>query len=64
MLGLTHLVFPFVEDHKFYCEHWYTSMFFDKIREFGACWLESGVVSDPEDIFHLHHTEVAKRLST
>ncbi|HLY57687.1 MAG TPA: hypothetical protein VKS60_19135, partial [Stellaceae bacterium] len=24
MIGLSHRVFPYVEDHKFYCEHWYT----------------------------------------
>ena len=27
MLGLCHLVFPYVEDHKFYCEHWFTTRF-------------------------------------
>ena len=25
MLGLCRVVFPYVEDHKFYCEHWFTS---------------------------------------
>ena len=24
MLGLCRVVFPYVEDHKFYCEHWFT----------------------------------------
>ena len=36
MLGLCRLVFPYVEDHKFYCEHWFTTRFFQRIREFGA----------------------------
>src|SRR5690606_25571133 len=36
MIGLAHRVFPYVEGHKFYCEHWYTNLFFNKIREFGA----------------------------
>src|SRR6516165_5419450 len=36
MIQLAHRVFPYVEGHKFYCEHWYTNLFFNKIREFGA----------------------------
>ena len=36
VLGLCRLVFPYVEDHKFYCEHWFTTRFFQRIREFGA----------------------------
>jgi pyruvate,water dikinase len=58
MLGLCHLVFPFVEDHKFYCEHWFTTLWFDKLREFGALLAKWDVIADPEDMFHLHHTEV------
>ena len=57
MLGLCHLVFPFVEDHKFYCEHWFTTLWFNKLREFGALLARFGVVADAEDFFHLHHTE-------
>ena len=36
MIELAHRVFPYVEGHKFYCEHWYTNLFFNKIREFGG----------------------------
>ena len=45
MLGLCHLVFPFVENHKFYCEHWFTTLFFKKVREFGALLVANGVLS-------------------
>src|SRR6516164_6839555 len=31
MIGLAHRVFPYVEGHKFYCEHWYTNLFFNKV---------------------------------
>jgi pyruvate,water dikinase len=58
MLGLCHLVFPYVEDHKFYCEHWFTTRFFNKVREFGALLARAGVLADSEDVFHLQHTEV------
>jgi pyruvate,water dikinase len=63
MLGLCHQVFPFVEDHKFYCEHWFTTRFFKKIREFGQLVARFGVLADAEDIFQLHHTEVDQLLT-
>jgi pyruvate,water dikinase len=63
MLGLCHVVFPYVEEHKFYCEHWFTTLFFARIREFGALLHRQGVLDDPEDIFQLHHTEIDQALS-
>jgi pyruvate, water dikinase len=63
MLGLCRRVFPYVEDHKFYCEHWFTSQFFARIREFGALLARFGVLAEAEDVFQLHHTEVDQALS-
>jgi pyruvate,water dikinase len=62
MLGLCRLVFPYVEDHKFYCEHWFTTRFYDKIREYGRLLHRQGVLADPEDVFHLQHTEIDQAL--
>jgi pyruvate,water dikinase len=58
MIQLAHRVFPYVEGHKFYCEHWYTNLFFNKIREFGALLAEHGFFSRADDVFHLTHFEV------
>ena len=63
MLGLARLVFPFVEDHKFYCEHWFTTQFFAKIREFGDLLVRQGVLAETEDVFQLHHTEIDQALT-
>jgi pyruvate,water dikinase len=63
MLGLARVVFPYVEDHKFYCEHWFTTRFFGKIREFGGLLARQGVLAEAEDIFQLHHTEVDQALA-
>ena len=63
MLGLCRVVFPYVEDHKFYCEHWFTTRFFQKIREFGTLLARQGVLADADDVFHLHHSEVDLALS-
>jgi phosphohistidine swiveling domain-containing protein len=63
MLGLARVVFPYVEDHKFYCEHWFTTRFFGKIREFGELLAAHGVLAEAEDVFQLHHTEVDQALA-
>jgi pyruvate,water dikinase len=63
MLGLCRLVFPFVEDHKFYCEHWFTTRFFQKVKAFGALLARFGVIAEADDVFQLHHTEIDQALA-
>jgi len=63
MLGLCRLVFPYVEEHKFYCEHWFTTQFFAKIRDFGKLLERFGVLDDAEDVFQLQHYEVDQALA-
>jgi len=58
MITLAHRVFPYVEGHKFYCEHWYTNLFFNKIREFGGLLSQNGFFPDAEDVFQLTHYEL------
>jgi pyruvate,water dikinase len=63
MLGLCRQVFPFIESHKFYCEHWFTTRFFQKIRAFGRLLADRGVLADTDDVFHLRHVEVEDALA-
>ena len=58
MITLAHRVFPYVEGHKFYCEHWYTNLFFNKIREFGALLAAHEFFPNAEDAFQLSHYEL------
>ena len=62
MITLAHRVFPYVEGHKFYCEHWYTNLFFNKIREFGALLAANGFFSGAEDVFQLTHYELEEAI--
>jgi pyruvate, water dikinase len=62
MIQLAHRVFPYVEGHKFYCEHWYTNLFFNKVREFGALLAKQGFFPDAEDAFQLSHYELEAAL--
>ncbi|HET7566901.1 MAG TPA: PEP-utilizing enzyme [Gaiellaceae bacterium] len=63
MLGLCRHVFPHAESHKFFIEHWGTSLFFNKIREVGAVLAENGFFADAEDVFYLDIHEVHEALS-
>jgi pyruvate,water dikinase len=62
MIALAHRVFPYVEGHKFYCEHWYTNLFFNKIREFGALLARHDFWAHEDDVFQLTHYEVEEAI--
>ena len=36
LLALSQTVFPYVEEHKFFCDYWFLTSWWNKIREFGA----------------------------
>jgi pyruvate,water dikinase len=62
LLGLSRTVFPFIEDHNFYVEHWMHTVFWNKMREIGALLVERGQFDDPEDVFFLNRHEVGEVL--
>ena len=49
--------------HKFFIEHWGTSLFFNKMREIGAVLAEQGFFAEADDIFYLNIHEVHEALS-
>lgn len=57
-LGLARVVFPYVEDHNFYIEHWSMSVFWRKMRELSAVFHQAGFWDAPEDMFFLNRNEV------
>jgi pyruvate,water dikinase len=61
-LGLSRTVFPYVESHNFYVEHWYHTVFWNKVREFGALLARHGFFAEPDDIFYLQRSEVSEAL--
>lgn len=58
-LGLSRVVFPYVENHNFYIEHWYMTEFWRKMREFGALFQRFGFISQVDDLFYLRRSEIA-----
>ncbi len=61
-LELARTVFPYVESHNFYIEHWFCTIFWNKVREFGALLAGHGFLVDSEDVFYLRHDEVRAAL--
>jgi phosphohistidine swiveling domain-containing protein len=61
-LGLSRTVFPYVESHNFYVEHWYHTLFWNKVREFGGLLARNGFLDESEDIFYLQRQEVSDAL--
>ena len=61
-LGLARTVFPYIEDHNFYVEHWHHAVFWNKMREFGQIFVDNGFFEDVEDMFYLHRDEVRQAL--
>lgn len=57
-LGLARVVFPYVENHNFYVEHWSHSVVFRKMRELGRVFVKEGFFSDENEIFYLKRDEV------
>jgi pyruvate,water dikinase len=57
-LKLARTVFPHIEDHNFYIDHWSQTVLWNKVREFGALLARHAFLADPEDVFLLRHDEV------
>ena len=58
LLALSRQVFPFVENHNFYVEHWHHSILFNKVRELGQVMVAGGMLESADDIFFLHRYEI------
>ena len=57
-LGLSSTVFPYVEDHNFYIEHWSLGIFWRKMRELSRMLVNLGFWKDEDDMFFLSRNEV------
>ncbi len=61
-LALSRTVFPHVESHNFYIDHWSHTIFWNKVREFGALLARHTFLADQEDVFFLQRGEVRSAL--
>jgi len=61
-LGLARVVFPYVENHNFYVEHWSHSVLWRKMRQIGSAFVKEGFFADEDDVFLLKRDEVPEAL--
>ena len=61
-LGLARTVFPYVENHNFYIEHWSMSVFWRKMRSLSRMLHAAGFWTNPDDMFYLSRQEVRDAL--
>ncbi len=60
--GTSELVFPYVENHMFYVEHWFHSVFWNKMRNVGSILAEHNFLKDTEDVWYLSRSEIKEAL--
>lgn len=58
-LGLSRTVFPYVENHNFYVEHWGHSVIWRKMRELGQVLVEAGFTTAVDDVFMFRRNELS-----
>jgi pyruvate,water dikinase len=61
-LALARTVFPYVENHNFYIDHRYMTIFWNTVREFGALLAANDFLATGEDVFYLRADEVRAAL--
>ncbi|MBF4767773.1 hypothetical protein ISU10_08340 [Nocardioides agariphilus] len=57
-LGLARTVFPYVENHNFYIEHWSMSTFWKKSRELGEMLVKEGFFTQADDVYFVRREEM------
>ncbi|GHB34602.1 PEP-utilizing enzyme [Mongoliitalea lutea] len=61
-LGLARVVFPYVENHNFYIEHWAMGVFWRKTRELSRMLKEQGFWQQESDMYYFRREEILQVL--
>jgi len=61
-LGIAQLALPYAENHTFYVEHWFHSVFWRKVRQVASILKNAGFLEDAEDIWYLRRDEIKQAL--
>jgi pyruvate,water dikinase len=63
LLGLARRVFPYIEEHNIYVEHWAHAVFWQKMWELGDFLMTSGFARARDDVFYLNRYELDEVLN-
>ncbi|MHA6793673.1 PEP-utilizing enzyme [Pseudonocardia bannensis] len=61
-IGLARVVFPYVENHNFYVEHWAHSILWRKMRQLGRVLVKEGFCEAEDDVFYFKRNEIPDAL--
>ncbi len=56
-------IYRYAEDHLFWVEHWFHTIWFDKVREFGKLLVDNGMINEVDDIFMFNRYEIPQLLT-
>ena len=56
-------IYKYAEDHLFWVEHWFHTIWFDKIRAFGRLLVNNGMLNEVDDIFMFSRYEIPELLT-
>ena len=56
-------IYRYAEDHLFWVEHWFHTIWFDKIREFGSLLVDNGMINEVDDIYMFNRYEIPELLT-
>lgn len=58
LLNLARTVFPYIEEHNIYVEHWSHNVFWQKSHELARFFVSAGFFENDDDMFYLNRFEV------
>jgi pyruvate,water dikinase len=56
-------IYRYAEDHLFWVEHWFHTIWYKKIREIGAILVANGMINEVDDIFMFNRYEIPQLLT-
>lgn len=56
-------IYRYAEDHLFWVEHWFHTIWFSKVREFGQFMVNQGMLDNVDDIFMFNRYEIPEILT-
>jgi pyruvate,water dikinase len=56
-------IYRYAEDHLFWVEHWFHTIWYKKIREIGTLLVNNGMINEVDDIFMFNRYEIPELLT-
>ncbi|MEJ2588365.1 MAG: PEP-utilizing enzyme [Deltaproteobacteria bacterium] len=56
-------IYRYAEDHLFWVEHWFHTIWFEKVRDFGQLLLNNDMLNEVDDIFMFNRYEIPELLT-